>query len=475
MLITPFYWLLAPWYRRSGRTTIGEIVEDRYGRKLGCFYSLFAIAFFVFCQGAMLQGAAKIVSVATGDLISPNAVVIGMTVAFLLYSFFGGLIASAYTDFVQGLLIIVMSVMLIPLGLREVGGFTGMREALPGHFFDVYSSVSGLNAFTIAMLAVNGIVGITAQPHMLSMCATGNNERSGRIGMTYGSIVKRLCTIGWALTGLIVAAMIVRRGVRFSDPEMAFGYACRELLFPGFTGLMVACVLAANMSTCSNFMVNTGAIFTQNFYRVYVTPNASDTQLLRTGRLSGFGLTLLGVGFALTVKNVLHAFLFTETIAAFIGIMVLGGFLWKGANRSGAWTSIGVSFVLYYFFNYRNTGQLMLIYKWTPVPFGWAMLAGFLSLIVVSLMTRSEETDRTENFFAAMRRSSDVGFPREADGNRSAADFGQDLILLDLPGWLTRDRWRHFGHRYREDIVGFVIACGVVALTIGFAWTIMHL
>ncbi|MFH1265905.1 MAG: hypothetical protein ABIK89_09255, partial [Planctomycetota bacterium] len=34
MLITPFYWLMAPWYRRSGRTTVGEIIEDRYGPAL---------------------------------------------------------------------------------------------------------------------------------------------------------------------------------------------------------------------------------------------------------------------------------------------------------------------------------------------------------------------------------------------------------------------------------------------------------
>jgi len=34
MLATPFYWLMAPWYRRAERTTMGEIVEDRYGRGL---------------------------------------------------------------------------------------------------------------------------------------------------------------------------------------------------------------------------------------------------------------------------------------------------------------------------------------------------------------------------------------------------------------------------------------------------------
>ena len=37
-----------------------------------------------------------------------------------------------------------------------------------------------------------------AMPHCLTMNASGNNERSGRIGQTYGSFTKRFCTIGWA-------------------------------------------------------------------------------------------------------------------------------------------------------------------------------------------------------------------------------------------------------------------------------------
>jgi Na+/proline symporter len=56
MLITPFYWLIAPFYRRSERTTVGEIIEDRYGSTMGMVYSIFAISFFVFNMGVMLQG-----------------------------------------------------------------------------------------------------------------------------------------------------------------------------------------------------------------------------------------------------------------------------------------------------------------------------------------------------------------------------------------------------------------------------------
>jgi len=474
MLITPFYWLLSPWYRRSERTTIGEMLEDRYGAKIGLMYSIFAIAFFVFSQGVMLQGAAKIISVATGGLISPIGVVVAMTVAFILYSFFGGLVASAYTEFVQGFLIMALSFLLVPMGLKVIGGFSGMREVLPADFFTLYSEVSGLTAFTIAMLAVNGIVGITAQPHMMAMCGTGNTERAGRVGQTYGSLVKRGATVGWALTGLIVAALVIHNGVELEDPEHAFGYAARELLTPGFTGLLVAAVLAANMSTCSNFMVNTGALFTRNLYKKYLKPEATDKQLLWAGRYSGFGLTLLGVLFALTVENVLHGFLFTETIAAFMGIIVLGGIVWRRANRYGAWAAVLVSFGTYYILNYNITDELTLVYKWQPAPFGWAMLAGFLALIFFSLITKKEDDSRIRHFFDNMERASDE--PRDVNGVKPiAGDHGKALILLDIPGWFEPGRWHNFWQRYREDAIGFILAWGVVALLVLMAWGIMQL
>ena len=64
------------------------------------------------------------------------------------------------------------------------------------------------------------------------MNATGRSERAGRVGQTYGNMVKRLCTIGWAFTGLIVAALVVQQKAYLDDKENAFGYACLHLLGP---------------------------------------------------------------------------------------------------------------------------------------------------------------------------------------------------------------------------------------------------
>ncbi len=475
MVITPFYWLIAPWYRRSERTTVGEIVEDRYGSYIGTFYSVFAILFFVFAQGALLKGGGKVISVATGNAISVDGVVFAMTAGFIIYSFFGGLIASAYANFIQALMIIVLSFMLIPSGLHVIGGFNGLHKLLPKDFFHLYSSNLGIGAFTILMLALNGVVGITAQPHMISMCATGNTERAGRVGQTYGSFVKRLVTIGWALTGLIVAAIIIQDGQHLKDPEMAFGYASRVLLMPGLTGLMIASVLAANMSSASNFMVNTGALFTQNIYKAFINKDATDKQLLWMGRYSGFALTILGVAFAIYISNVLQAFLFIETISAFMGIMIFGGILWKRANRYGAIGGVISAFVIYYFLNYLSTGNVSLVYAWTPGTFGWAMLVGFAFFILVSLVTKKENDERIDKFFDNMQRLTDTEVVEKEGKKPLASKYGKDLILVDLPGWLKKERRVNFIKRYKEDWRGFILASCFVVLLVVVAWFIISL
>jgi len=474
LIITPFYWLIAPWYRRSERTTVGEIVEDRYGKKMGLFYSVFAILFFVFAQGVMLKGGGKVIAIATGNLISVNTVILAMTVAFVIYSFFGGMVASAYANFIQALMIIVLSFLLIPTGLIAVGGFEGMRASLPDEFFSLFSDKVGIGAFTILMLALNGVVGITAQPHMISMCGTGKTERAGRVGQTYGSFVKRFVTIGWALTGLIVAALIMQSGEHLDDPELAFGYATRVLLLPGLTGLMVASVLAANMSSASNFMVNTGALFTQNFYKKFKKSAVSDKQLLRMGRMSGVILTMLGVLFALYIDNVLQGFLFIETIAAFMGIMVFGGNLWKRANRFGAVSSVIISFSTYYYLNFLDIGSWQMVYKWEPETFGWAMLIGFITFYIVSLITKPEDQNRIDKYFDNLNRLSDVKISEKNGKKPLAKDYGKDLILLDFIGWFKKERWTNFSTRYREDWLGFLLAWIFVLFLIFIAWLVIQ-
>ncbi len=470
LFITPFYWTLAPLFRRFQRTTTGEVYEDRYGPWMGAVYTVFAMAFFVFNMGAMLKGAGKLVSAAADGAVTPNTVVLVMTGTFLIYSFVGGLVSAAYTDFVQSFFILALSFLLIPLGLARVGGFTGVRETLSPEMLSMVTP-GDIGAFTILMLTLNGLIGIVAQPHILASVGTGHDEYSCRMGMAAGNFVKRFCTIGWALVGIIVAAMLLQQGAApLVDPEEAFGFATRELLGPGLVGLMIASVLAANMSTGSAFTVDGGALFTQNFYRRFVVKDQTDNHYLWAGRFAGVAMTTLGVVFGLFVGNVLQAFLFTETIAAFMGISMFGAFSWRRANRFGALASLLSSSFVFFWLTWTQYGVLL---QWEALNFGIALTVGFVALWLVSILTPPEQPDRTAPFYARldqpMRLNKKTGVEEPADLD------GQELLWVHLFDMQLSKGLGRFYRRFRVDLQGLAWCAGVVVALIAFAKGILYL
>ncbi len=470
LFITPFYWLLAPLFRRFDRTTTGEVYEDRYGKWMGMVYTLFALSYFIFNMGAMLKGAGKLVSAASGGAVTPNTVVIVMTGTFLIYSFVGGLVAAAYTDFVQSFFIIALSFLLIPLGLSRIGGFTGVRETLSPEMLSMVTP-GDVGVFTIFMLTINGLIGIVAQPHILASVGTGHDEYSCRMGMAAGNFVKRFCTIGWALAGVVVAVMIAQSGAApLADPEDAFGYATRELLFPGAVGLMIASVLAANMSTGSAFTVDGGALFTQNLYRRFFVREQTDKHYLLAGRIAGVTMTCLGVVFGLFVGSVLQAFLFTETIAAFMGISMFGAISWRRSNRWGALASLVSSSLVFFWLTWSDYGVLL---QWEAVNFGIAMVVGFAALWIVSLLTPPETAARLDPFYQRLDRQTETD--KETGEEVVVSKPGNDLLFVHLfdMGW-SKGLGAVY-NRFRVDINGLVLAFGVVAALIALAKGILYL
>jgi Na+/proline symporter len=222
-------------------------------------------------------------------------------------------------------------------------------------------------------------------------------------------------------------------------------------------------------------MVNTWALFTENVYKKYFNPLAEDRKILWIGRYSGLLLSLLAVIFALTIKNVMSAFLFTETIAAFVGIIFLGGVLWKRANRQGALAAVIISFSVYYILNFLHFNEIQLVYKWDPALFGWAMLAGSAAFILVSLVTRAEKKEAMDDFFLKMRLSTDPEDKKPDGSKKTAVEAGKDLLLLDIIGWIRLSRWKGFFVRYKEDLGGFVLSWAFVGALIFLAWAIMQI
>ena len=477
----PFYWVMAPVFRRVRRTTAAEMMEDRYGPAMGGLYLLFAFVFFIINIASILKGGAKILNEVLGGRLGVDHIVLGFALIFILYSFTGGLVASVWSNFIQGFLIIVLSCLLIPLGWSLVGGFSGMRQTLPAFDFSI-ATPKQIGPWFIAMLTVNGLIGIMAQPHMIATVGTGKDEYTCRVGFLHGTVIKRLCTIGWAIVGLMVAAMVKRAlfGVAtLGDPEEAFGFACRHLLSTGFRGLLIASVMGASLASCSALMVDTGALFTQGLYRPRLVRGKSDRHYLWVGRFSGLAAVLLAVVYALFfIRKVLYSFLLTETMATYVGISIVTGLVWQRANRWGAASSV-LAALLTNFSLYHSRNE-RLDY-WDPNIFLAALAAGLVSLVIVSLLTSPEPRTRLAWFFTQLETPSDLGtekaggqgstthVPQErpqgvadwgAEQRQWAAERSRPLLFVNLLHLRRGACGVSFFKAYRDDLKGMVVGVG---------------
>jgi Na+/proline symporter len=325
---------------------------------------------------------------------------------------------------------------------------------------------------------------------LIAAVGTGRDEAACRVGQFFGNFIKRICTVGWAIVGLIAATLVARGalgGATFTDAEEAFGFACRRLLFPGGIGLLIACFLAANMASCSAFMVDSGAMVTNGIYRKYLVKTASDRHYLQAGRIAGLLVIAAAVAYSVFfIQRILYAFLLTETMATFVGISVLGGIVWRRANRWGALASavgaLGVNFFLY-----ARAGE-RLDY-WSPAIFMAAFLTGIALLVIVSLATASESDSRLGEFFANLDLPSDEDGPgstppfghseRSEESRRGASDkaaaSGQALIIPNL--FHLRRGARGFGlwRAYRTDLLGWLAGAGLVVILIAAVWLLLRL
>ncbi|MEM7233311.1 MAG: sodium:solute symporter family protein [Planctomycetota bacterium] len=366
LFATPFYWISGVWYRRMRHLTLGDWFVERYeSQSMGAAYAIFALTFQV-VYGSMLfsaigKVAAPILQMEGFELFGATygleyllVPIIGVVV--LVYGIAGGLSAAYFTDLIQGLCIILLSVLLIPIGLdalvTEYGtetdglfaGFRILHERAPKEFFTLVGT--GANSefplhMLLAVIAIN-IVGIVVQPHMI---ATGGGsaktEMNARVGLVVGNFLKRFCTVGWVLTALIAVALFSGRQELIEDPDRTWGLASRELLGPGLTGLMLACLLAALMSSIDAYMVVGSALVVRNIYAPYVNPGASEAQYVRVARLTGILIVGGAVVVSLFMMDVFKQLELTWRVPIIFASVFWGGMYWRRATKAAAWSTIG--------------------------------------------------------------------------------------------------------------------------------------
>lgn len=395
LFATPFYWLIAPIWRRLRYITIADFFEDRFSKSLGYFYAVYGLLYFALQIGLMLLGTGKTASAMTGGAVSPELAIAVMTVLFLSYGLMGGLPAAVVTDFIQGIFIIVLSFLLVPYVVEGVGGFTGLHQKVPEEMFSLIApddppeGYDRITEYFIFMVVINALVGIIAQPHHMEIGGAGKTEREARVGFTYGNMIKRVCTVAWAFTGVACIALYPN----LDDPEHAFGMASRDLLPVGLIGVMLASMIAAVMSSCDSFMVDGSALFVENIYKPLFKSDADEKHYLSIGRIVALILVAVGIIVALYFESVVEILRLSWSLVAFFGIALWGGILWRRTNAPGAWAGIIVSAILYWVSGEYGLGWEL------PNQYVLYIVGGFTALVVVSKLTKPIDEVKLNRFY----------------------------------------------------------------------------
>lgn len=373
LFVTPVYWFTAVWYRRMRHLTLGDWFVERYeSRAMGVAYTLFAITFYMFYLSTMFSAIAKFAVPLIGvemmwGVELKYLLVPLIALVVVLYGVLGGLTAAYWTDLIQGIFIILLSVLLIPYGLWELvkeygdpttqgvyDGFKIMHERVSSDYFSLFAGPSAgeFPPQYIISLTLLALVGIVVQPHFI---ATGGgsakSEDEARIGLVVGNFLKRLCTVGWALTALIALALLAGNAEIAADPDRVWGVAAREILGPlnlGLVGLMLACLMAAMMSSADTYMIVTSALVTRNVYAAYINPNATEKEYVRVARLTGLIIILGASIVALTYADVFGQFKMAVELPILFAAPFWVGMYWRRANGVAVWLTIGFSLLVFF-------------------------------------------------------------------------------------------------------------------------------
>jgi len=460
---TPFYWIIAPVIRRMRCLTMADFFRQRFGKAASVLYIIVAaIGMIVFLAGVMLATTRTVQGVMGKALIEESdiwffGILFVTTAVFIIYSYWGGIIAAIRTDMIQGLMIIALSFIAIPVALGRVDGMSGMQATL-GAQGDSYLSLFDRKEFsllTVLLLSINAPLTALAFPHLMSVCAAGKTEWEGRIGFTYGNILKRVCTIGWCVLGLCWLAYLLNTGLEIQK-DAAFGDAIRGLLRPELQGVMLACVMAAAMSSGDAVQVTVAGLFSQNIYREYFNPSASEKQLVRVTRVIGVFIALLALVMAILMRsNLVKAILDYFNILSLVGISTAMGILWRRMNTTGMFCSTILASATFLISRYVLDCS-------RDVTIGAPIVVGVLAGVIGSLVTKPPKRETIEKFFTKIY-----------------VPIGQEE-RLELPleeAVPQSSRWCTTGGLFlvkpsRQSLVGFVVtlviclACVLVMLAI---------
>lgn len=388
-------WVARPLREQSHQLDDALTLSDYFAHRfndnshvLRIISATFILLFFLFYTSSGLVAGGKLFSSVFGFEYE-WAVIIGAAV-IVSYTFLGGFLAVSWTDFLQGILMLLALLVVPVMAVIQLGGWgatTSAMQALSPHTLDAFTSMKGesLGVLAIISLLAWGL-GYFGQPHILARFMAIKNvnalSTSRRIAMSWVT----LSLLGALLVGFAGVGALETR-LSDTDSEKVFIELIRLLLHPVVAGICLAAILAAIMSTADSQLLVSSSALTEDIYKPFIRPTASQTELVWVGRAGVILIAITATALAMDPESkVLELVAWAWAgFGATFGPVILLGLYWPRMNRLAAMAGMIIGGVT--------------VITWQPLKGGvfdvYELLPGFvfamLAIVIVTLLTTRKQ------------------------------------------------------------------------------------
>src|SRR5712671_1668820 len=376
ILTSHFYWIgaipamvfvgvfMMPFYYGSRARSVPEYLRLRFDEKTRAFNAFSFATMTVFSSGISMYAMAKLIQILhifdtpfqRMGLPSSwvfHAGIIVAAVVVLAYIFLGGLSSAIYNEVVQFFLIVAGFIPLVWLGLKNVGGWSGLKASLGPSY--VHSWV-GMGSPHTNRLGVEWFGLTMGLGFVLSFGYWCTDFLVVQRAMAADSMASARRTPLMAAVpagqGLIPVKLDAITGLPVLDggghTQLDYDLAVPNLLlryFPtGILGLGLTALRASFMSGMAGNVTAFNTVWTHDIYEPYIRPHASDSHYLMMGRLAtvfGIALSIAGAYLATRFHNIMDML---QLVFAFVNAPLFATFLlgmfWKRATGHGAFVGL---------------------------------------------------------------------------------------------------------------------------------------
>jgi SSS family solute:Na+ symporter len=309
---------LAKKVRNFGLYTLPQLAGKQYDGRIALAASILIVVAWVGVVAGQIIAAGKILSVL--GMGSPLLWMVITTIVFITYTVLGGQHAVIRTDVLQAGVIFVGIFTGLALVMSRLGGIGGLESLLPADrfAFPVSDQFSGLDLVKLMLL-----VGLTyvVGPDMYSRLFCARDGKTARSSALWAALILIPFALGITFIGMGASALLPN-----ISPEQAFPAIVKEVLPPVASGLVLAALLCAVMSSADTTLLSASTILVVNIVGRF-KPQLGQERVLALSRWAIVSFGLLALALALVLKGVINALLFAYTIyTAGLILPVLAGF-----------------------------------------------------------------------------------------------------------------------------------------------------